>query len=73
MIEFLQANWLWLLVGAGVLWFLFRQGGCAMGSHESRSSESSQVKEASRDEEHSSHVKEQPGHHQARRRGHGCC
>jgi len=31
MLEFLQANWIWLLVGAGVLWFLFRQGGHGMG------------------------------------------
>lgn len=33
MVEFLQANWLWLLLGVGLLWFLFRRGGCGMGGH----------------------------------------
>jgi len=33
--EFLQANWLWILLGLGVVWFLFRRGGmgCGMGEH----------------------------------------
>lgn len=31
--EFLQANWLWLLLGIGLLWFLFRRGGCGMSGH----------------------------------------
>ena len=31
--EWLQANWLWLLLGLGVVWFLFRGGGCGMGGH----------------------------------------
>ena len=41
--EFLQANWLWLLVGGGVVWLLRGRGGmgCGMagdrapGAHES--------------------------------------
>lgn len=35
MAEFPQANWLWLLVGIGILWFLFRRGGCGMGGPDS--------------------------------------
>ena len=32
--EFLQANWFWILLGGGALWFLFRRGGmgCGMGN-----------------------------------------
>jgi hypothetical protein len=73
MLEFLQANWIWLAIGAGVVWFLFRQGGCAMGSHTSHGSESSRTKAASSGEEHGSHVEEEPGHHRTRRAGRGCC
>ncbi|HLF94678.1 MAG TPA: hypothetical protein VJB14_14535 [Planctomycetota bacterium] len=29
--EWIQGNWLWLLLGLGVVWFLFRGGGCGMG------------------------------------------
>jgi hypothetical protein len=34
--EFLQTNWVWVLLVAGVLWLLFRGGlGCGMGrSHD---------------------------------------
>jgi hypothetical protein len=41
--EFLQANWFWILLGGGVLWFVFRRGGmsCGMGEHGSRGSHSS--------------------------------
>ena len=31
--EWIQGNWLWLLLGLGVVWFLFRGGGCGMGGH----------------------------------------
>jgi len=31
--EFLQANWLWIVLGIGLVWFLFRRGGCGMGGH----------------------------------------
>jgi hypothetical protein len=34
--EFLQANWVWLLLLAGTLWLLFRGGlGCGMGRRNS--------------------------------------
>ena len=35
MIAWLQANWLWLLLGAGLFWFMARRGGgcCGMGNH----------------------------------------
>ena len=38
--EFLQANWFWILLGGGALWFLFRRGGmgCGMGEHGSHES-----------------------------------
>lgn len=36
--EWLQANWLWLLLGLGVVWFLLRGGGCGMGGHGSHRS-----------------------------------
>lgn len=36
--EWLQANWVWLLLGLGVAWFMFRRGGCGMGGHGSHSS-----------------------------------
>jgi hypothetical protein len=48
--DFLQGNWLWLLLGLGAVWFFFRRGGmgCGMsghgshGSHGSRESEDAQ-------------------------------
>ncbi len=34
MIAWLQVNWLWLLLGVGLLWFFARRGGCCgMGGH----------------------------------------
>lgn len=41
--EFLQANWFWILLGAGAVWFLFRRGGmgCGMGGHSSHDSRTS--------------------------------
>lgn len=30
--EWLSANWLWALLGLGVVWMLFK-GGCGMGGH----------------------------------------
>ncbi len=72
MLEFIQANWFWLLLGAGVIWFLLRQAGCGVGSRASRGSESSQTKATSSSEEHGSHVEQQSGRHRTRRAGHGC-
>jgi hypothetical protein len=31
MYDWLVANWIWILLGIGVLWFMFRRGG--MGAH----------------------------------------
>ena len=47
MIEFLTANWLWILLGIGVLWFLVRGRGmgCGTGGH-SHGSERSPRKQA---------------------------
>ena len=41
--EFLQANWLWILLGVGAVWFLSRRGGmgCGMGGHGSHGSHGS--------------------------------
>lgn len=41
--EFLQANWFWILLGVGAVWFLFRRGGmgCGMGAHGSHDSRTS--------------------------------
>jgi hypothetical protein len=35
MSEWVGANWIWLLLGVGVVWFLFRRGGmgCGTGGH----------------------------------------
>jgi hypothetical protein len=72
MIEFIQSNWLWLLVGAGVIWFLFRQGGCGMGSHGSHGSESSRRTTAS-DDGHAGHGEAQSARSTTRRSHRGCC
>ena len=73
MLEFLQTNWLWLLLGAGVIGFLFRRSACGTGSHASRGRESSETKATSSSEEHSGHVEEQPRRRRTRHAGHGCC
>jgi hypothetical protein len=41
--EFLRANWFWILLGVGAVWFLFRRGGmgCGMGGHGSHDSRTS--------------------------------
>lgn len=33
--EFLQANWLWIVLGLGAVWLVFGRGGmgCAAGGH----------------------------------------
>ena len=72
MLEFLQAYWLWLLIGAGVLWFLFRQGGCGMAGHGSHGSESSRRTTAS-DDGQAGHGEEQSARSTTRRSRRGCC
>jgi hypothetical protein len=41
--EFLQANWLWIVLGIGAVWLLFGRGGmgCGMGGHGSHGSHGS--------------------------------
>ena len=73
MFEFLQANWLWLLLGGGLLWFLFRRGGCGMGGHGSHSLEESRTTSAGDGDEHAGHAEERPARSGSRRGGHGCC
>lgn len=73
MLEFLQTNWFWLLLGAGVIWFLFRQGGCGMGSHGSHGSESSRSTTPNSDHEHAGPSEARPTRSGARRGRHGCC
>lgn len=72
MFEFLQANWLWLLLGGGLLWFLFRRGGCGMGGHGSHGLDSSRTMSVS-DDQHADHGEERPVPSRSRRSGHGCC
>ena len=41
--EFLQANWFWIVLGLGAVWLLFARGGmgCGTGDHRSRGSRTS--------------------------------
>lgn len=73
MLEFLQTNWFWLLLGAGVVWFLFRQGGCGMGRHASHGSGSSRRTTPDSDHEHSGQGDERRTQSGVRRSGRGCC
>ena len=70
MFEFIQAYWVWLLIAAGVIWFVFRKGSDGTSSHASHGSESSRTKETSSDDGQDSHVEGQPRYQ--RRRRHGC-
>ncbi len=80
MIEFLTANWLWILLGIGALWFFTRGHGmgmgCGMGGH-SHGSEPSQGEQADPHAGHAvgagaSHEHGAPASAPPRRRG-GCC
>jgi len=73
MFEFLQTNWLWLLLGGGLLWFLFRRGGCGMGGHGSQGSEGTRTMSVSDDDEPAGLGEERPARSVAGRGGHGCC
>jgi hypothetical protein len=63
--EFLQANWLWILLGALTVGFLFRRRGgmgCGTGghdSHDSRSSRDAHGASTAR-ESHDGHSQESP-------------
>lgn len=60
--EFLQANWLWLLLGFVALWLLLRRGGmgCGMGGH---GSHGSRYTRASKDVQESEHAHGSPNGH----------
>ncbi len=76
--EFLAANWLWILLGIGVLWFVFRGHamGCGMGGH----SHDSELSHGEQDDPHAGHAVGAGATHEhgspatapPRRRG-GCC
>ena len=73
MYDWIGANWIWLLLGIGLVWFLFRRGGmgCGMGEH-SHGSEPSRTGEA---DPHAGHGAQTGATTEAaapRRRG-GCC
>jgi len=78
MLDFLGNNWVWILLGIGVVWFLFRGHGmgCGMGGH-SHGSEPSRKGEADPHAGHAAQTGETHQHGAAdsappRRRG-GCC
>ncbi len=56
--EFLQANWLWILLGLGAVWLLSRRGGmgCGMGGHGSHGSHGSRVSKDREEESAHSHT-----------------
>lgn len=78
--EFLQANWLWLLLGLGALWFLFGRGGMGCGTRGHGSHGSGEPKDdQERVQSHASHTGNGDGRPQeqekktAAHRGHGGC
>jgi len=78
--EFLQANWLWILLGLGAVWFLFRRGGmgCGMGGHGSHGSTTSKDAEkyGSARASHNGHGSDEPEDREAKtatRRSHRGC
>ena len=84
MYEWITANWIWLLLGLGVLLLVFRRGvsgmGCGMGDHgghgrsDSSRNELTTSADKSRDahQHHGSPERTEPSGRAARRRG-GCC
>ncbi len=77
MIEFLTANWLWILLGTGLLWFLARGRGMGCGMGHSHGSEPSRRGEADPHAGHTvgaraTHEHGGSGSAPPRRRG-GCC
>lgn len=71
MLEFIAANWFWLLIVAGLVWFVFRKASDDRSSHSSHGSESRQTKAPAGDDEANRHVDEQPRYSRRRRAG-GC-
>ena len=78
MIELLENNWLWILLGIGVVWFLFRVSG--MGYRTGGDSPRSEPSRTGRDDSHAGYAAgTEPTHDHgagasaAPRRHHGCC
>ncbi len=82
MSDWIGTNWIWLLLGIGLVWFLFRRAGmgggmgCGMGGH-SHDSKPQHDEEAATHAEHTAETG--PAHEHSgsasappRRRG-GCC
>lgn len=76
MFDWIGANWIWLLLGIGVLWFLFRRGGmgCGMGGHSHGSGAADKLDT----DEHAEHAAQGNATHEqvgspSRPRRHGCC
>jgi hypothetical protein len=77
MYDWIGANWISLLLGIGLVWFLFRRGGmgCGMGGH-SHGSEPAREDEADPHGEHAAQTgasHEQGGGAAGAPRRHGCC
>lgn len=79
MSDWIGANWIWLLIGIGVLWFFFRRGGmgCCSGGHAHNSGFAGKGKA---DEHAGNAAQEQEGGathehggNPSRPRRHGCC
>ncbi len=75
MTEFLSNNWLWILLGIGLLWFLSRGHGmgCGMGGHShgsdtgEKSSRAGETTGSGATHDHGADASAAP------RRRHGCC
>lgn len=78
MSDWIGANWIWILLGIGVLWFMFRRGGmgCGMGGHGGHGEDSVKAKELPASDadvaaDHSGHAKT-ASTRESHRHG-GCC
>lgn len=79
--EWITGNWIWIVLGLGALWFVFRQGGmgCGMSGHDSHgrsdSARNGQVGESDegRAAGHHGNVERPEGSAHATHRRGGCC
>lgn len=72
MADWIGANWIWILIGVGILWFMFRPGG--MGGHGGHGEDSVKAKELPASDaaaDHGGHSTTAPTG-RARRRSGGC-
>ena len=74
MTEFLGNNWLWILLGIGVVWFMFGRGGmrCGMGGH-SHGSDTGEKSSRARETTGSGATHDHGAGASAPPRRHGCC